>query len=373
MRAGSGLLIAALVGGACAGCGGDAGTAGAGQRGGRKGLVVRTVPITTREVIYRVRALGSLEAEEVVQVTAGVTGAVTEVRFDAGDRVTPASVLALIDPERYQFEAARSEAALRRAVADFKRAEADLQRREALAQEDLVATEELARARQEAERLAADTAAARAALDLAKQNLARAEVRPSRAGVINTRTVDTGQYVQVGAVLATLVDNGRLRLRFKISGAESVRVEPGQSISFRVAALGDREFTGRVYHVGDIADTATRQIEVLAWVSNTGVLRPGSFAEIELAIERHADAVVVPESAVQASERGFVVYVVEDGTAHQRPVTVGMRTGDSAVEIVSGVKAGETLVSEGSDRLSDGIAVQAAGPDAGATPPGGRQ
>ena len=102
-------------------------------------------------------------------------------------------------------------------------------------------------------------------------------------------------------------------------------------------------------------------MEVLAWVKNPGVLKPGFFAEVTLATEAHQGAVVVPEGAVQASERGFVVYVVEGGRARQRTVQIGLRTGDGTVEVVSGLQAGEIVVTEGSDRLSDGIAVEAVG------------
>ncbi len=73
----------------------------------------------------------------------------------------------------------------------------------------------------------------------------------------------------------------------------------------------------------------------------------------------HPGAVVVAESAVQASERGFVVYVVEKGRARQQPVAIGSRTGEGAVEILSGLRAGDTIVTEGSDRLTDGMAVEA--------------
>jgi multidrug efflux system membrane fusion protein len=185
--------------------------------------------------------------------------------------------------------------------------------------------------------------------------------------VINTRTVETGKFVRTGDVLATLVDVSRLRLRFKVSEAESLRAQPGQTLAFRVGALGGKPFSATVYHVGSLADPATRQVEVLAWVKNPGELKPGFFAEVTLASETKQAAVVVPESAVQASERGFVVYAVQDDTARARQVQVGLRTGTGLVEIVSGLKAGETVVVEGSDRLADGIPVQptAAGPTAG--------
>jgi membrane fusion protein (multidrug efflux system) len=189
----------------------------------------------------------------------------------------------------------------------------------------------------------------------------RSEVRPTRAGVINTRAVDTGQFVKVGVVLATLVDTGRLRLRFKVSEAESLRAREKDAIRFRVAPLGEQDFEARIYHVGDVADPGTRQVEVLAWVKNPGVLKPGFFAEANLATETHQAALVVPEGAIQASERGFVVYVVKDDKAQLKQVKIGLRTGTGIVEVLSGLEAGETVVVEGNDRLADGVAVQAAG------------
>jgi membrane fusion protein (multidrug efflux system) len=315
-------------------------------------------PAAVQEVVYRIASLGSLEAEELVQVTAEVEGAVSVVQFHEGDKVTPRTVLARIDPERYRLEAQRAEANYKKALADRERAVADLKRRQELADQQLVATEELNRASGETGRLTAEADAIKAARDIALQNVARSEVRPSRGGVINTRNVDTGQFVKTGTVLATLVDVSRLRLRFKVSEGESLQAREGQEVGFRVAALGDRSFTGRIYHVGDVADPATRQVEVMAWVQNPGVLKPGFFAEVTLAAEARKEAVVVPEGAVQASERGFVTYVVEGGKARLRPIQTGLRTGTGIVEILSGLKAGETVVVEGSDRLVDGIAVQ---------------
>lgn len=350
--------MATLLCGLAFACGGASEPSGGARRTARS-LPVRQASVVTRDVVYKVEALGSLEPAELGQITAEVAGAVKEVRFQAGDRVTPSTVLARIDPERYRLEAAKAEATHRKAVADAERAQAELARREALARDRLVAEEELARARLEAERLAAEAASAKASLEIARLAERRSEVRPPRAGEINTRSVDTGQFVSVGNVLATLVDLGRLRLRFKVSDVESLRAEKNPSVRFRVATLGNREFAATVYHVGAVADPATRQVEVLAWVDNPGELRPGFFAEVTLATEKHAGALVVPEGAVQASERGFVVYVVEEGIARQRAVRIGLRTGDGAVEILSGLAAGEQIVIEGSDRLADGIAVEA--------------
>ena len=339
-------------------------TQGAAAPGGGRTISVKVEPVSARDVTYKIQAVGSLEAEEVVQVTAEVEGVVTDVRFNEGMRVGPQTVLFRIDPDRYRLEAQRAEASFQKALVDRRRAEQDQQRREQLAKEQLVAVEELNRSRGEADRLSAEADSAKAARDIALQNLRRAEVRAPHGGVINTKTVETGQFVKTGNILATLVDTSRLRLRFKVSEGESLRAQTGQTVAFKVAALGNTPFSGQIYHVGEVADPATRQVEVLAWVKNPGVLKPGFFAEVDLASETRTNAVVVPERAVLASERGFVAFVVEGNKARVRALKLGIRTGDGGVEILSGVTAGENVVVEGSDRLADGATVQT-GPPAG--------
>jgi multidrug efflux system membrane fusion protein len=331
-----------------------------------------------QDVVYKITALGSLEPDELIQVTAEVDGVLTEVRFREGDHVGSGTVLALIDPERYRLEAARAEGNYQKAITDQVRSESDLKRREALASDNLLSAEELSRSRTEYDGLAAQAAAAKAARDIAVQNVVRSRVKPLHAGTIDKRLVDTGQFVRAGTVIASLVDTSRLRLRFKISDAESLRARTGQAVSFRVGALGEQDFRGEIYHVGQVADPTTRQVEVLAWVKNPGVLKPGFFAEVTLPSESKKQALVVPETAVQASERGFITYVVEDGKARLRPVQIGLRTGGGNLEILSGLAPGDVVIYEGSDRLADGMPVRSAGPasqepaaSGGASPPGG--
>ena len=372
------LLVACLLFLAvAAGCGKSQGAAPAG--GAARGLPVRVSPVLAQDVVYQIKSPGTMQAEELVQITAQVEGQATAVNFHEGDRVGRGTVLVQIDPDRYRLELDRADANYKRALADAHRAASDLARREQLARENLVAPEELNRARQEGERLAADAQSAKAARDIAAQNLARAQVRPPKPGVINTKAVETGRFVKTGDVLGTLVDVSRLQLRFRVSEAESLRARVGQSVRFRVASLGDRDFVATIYHVGDVADPATRQVEVMAWVKNPGELKPGFFAEVTLASETRRGALVVPEGAVQASEKGFVTYVVQDGKARLRPIQIGLRTGTGLVEVLSGVKAGDVVVVEGSDRLADGLPVlPAAAPSSsaadpkGAPAPGGR-
>jgi multidrug efflux system membrane fusion protein len=362
------LLPALLAAALAASCGGSSGSAAAPPQQ-RAALRVRVAPVSVQDVVYQIKALGSLEAQDMVQVTAQVEGVATDVTFREGDRVSPRTVLLRIDPDRYRLEAERARAVLDQAKAERGQAEADLKRRETLAQNELLSAEELTRSRSDRNRLSSAVDVAQAAQGIALQNVQRAEVRTPIGGTINTRTVDTGQFVRTGTVLATIVDTSRLRLRFKVSEAESLRAKEGGTVTFRVAALGPRDFQARIYHVGRIADPATRQVEVVAWVDDPRELKPGFFAEVTLAGEQRKAAVVVPESAIQASEQGFVIYVVEQGKARLRPIQLGLRTGTGIVEILSGLKPGQAVVTEGSDRLADGIPVEVLGAPAPGTPP----
>jgi multidrug efflux system membrane fusion protein len=334
---------------------------------------VKAGPVKVQEVVYRIQAVGSLEAEEQIQVNAELDGVLTEVKFNEGDRVTTSTVIARIDPDRYRLEADRAEAVYRRAVAAAAQAAATLARREALARENLVSVEDLNQTRTANDTLAADVQSAKAARDIAVQNLSRSAVKPRHGGVVDKRLVDTGAFVRTGTPIASLVDLTRLRLRFKVSETESLRATAGQTPNFTVAATGDQVYTGQIYHVGQVADPSSRQVEVLAWVKNPGTLKPGFFAEVTLPSGSKKDATVVPETAIQASDRGFVAFAVVEGKAQVRQVEIGLRTGGGDVEILSGLKPGETIVYEGSDRLANGVSVTTEGmPPGGGRAPGGR-
>jgi membrane fusion protein, multidrug efflux system len=343
------------------GGGQQGGRGGPGGRGGGQAIPVKAGPVMVEQVTYKIQAVGTLEPEDMVQVTAEVDGVLAEVKFREGDRVTTNTVIAQIDPDRYKLEFDRAEAAYRRTVADAKNATATLARREALAKEQLVSIEDLNSTRTASERFEADVASAKAARDIAAQNLSRSAVKPRHGGVIDKRLVDTGTYIRTGTNIATLVDLARLRLRFKVSETESLRAGRGQAATFKVAATGDREFRAQIYHVGEVADPESRQVEVLAWVSNPGVLKPGFFAEVTLPSNSKKDALVVPETAIQASDRGFIAFVIQDNKVTVRPVELGPRTGGGRVEILTGLKAGETIVYEGSDRISNGATVTTEG------------
>jgi multidrug efflux system membrane fusion protein len=325
---------------------------------------VEVTRVEARRVEYTVTATGTVDAFERVQVTARVAGAVDRVLFKEGDVVKVGQPLAEIEPERYQVAVASAKAALEKAQAALVDAQAGLKRREGAVHDNpgLIPGEELESFRTRVRAAEADVASARAALDLANVNLRDAYVRAPAAGAIDSRTVQTGQYLQPGAVLATLVRRDPLLLRFNVPEGDAQRLAEHMSAHFTVGE-GEAEHVARISHVGGAADSGSRMVAITAEVTgaDAAALRPGAFAEVTVPVGASIDAAVIPQLAVRPSERGFLAYVVDGGVAHERVLTLGMRTADGRVEVQRGLKPGEALVVRGAEALKEGAPVLVAG------------
>jgi membrane fusion protein, multidrug efflux system len=381
-RAAAAIVVGALFF-AAASCSKKAESAGPGGKaadtpgGGGRGAIefpVEVAPVEARSVEYAVSAVGSVEAFERVEITARVPGAIDRIHFSEGSVVGPTTVLVEIEPERYRLAVRSAQATLEKAQAAEAEARTGLSRREAVNTKNpsLVKEEELDSWRTRVSTALAEIAQARSALDLARLNLREAFVRPPAAGVIQTRNVQTGQYVQPGATLATLVRREPLLLRFQVPEQDASRLHPGMRARFNVRE-SDRQYTALLTHVAAAAESTSRMVAVTAQVDDPrrADLRPGSFAQATVPIGPSAESPVIPQTAVRPSERGFLAYVVEGDVARERELSLGLRTADGRVEVRSGVKPGEQLVVRGGEALRDGakVKVTRSGEGAGAPAP----
>ena len=360
----------AVLSGACKKKGG--GPAGAAGGRGRIQFPVDVEQVPVRSLVYTVAAVGSVEAFEKVQVTARVSGAVDRVLFSEGEYAAAGGTLVEIETERYRLAVESAQASYEKAEASKADAEAGLKRRETVTTQNpgLIPGEEVETWRTKVLTAASEVAEKRSALNQAKLNLRDAFVKAPISGVIQTRTVQTGQYVQTGTVLATLVRRDPLLLRFRVPERDAARIKPGQQARFQVRE-DSREFTAKVVHVAESADDTSRLVDITANIDDPSdrTLRPGSFAEISVPVASASEAPVIPVSAVRPSERGFLAYVVEGDKAVERILTLGMRSADGRVEVLSGLKGGESLVVRGAEALSNGAAVRIGVPAAAPSVP----
>ncbi|MCC6746790.1 MAG: efflux RND transporter periplasmic adaptor subunit [Deltaproteobacteria bacterium] len=346
-----------------------------GPGGGPLTFPVEVARVRTEVVQYAVTAVGSVEAYEKVQVTPRVTGVVERVRFKDGETVKAGQVLAEIEPARYRIAVASARASLQKAEASLADAKAGLARREKASAENpgLLRGEELDLYRTRTRTAEADVAQARAALDKAQLDLRDAYVRAPIGGVIETRTVQTGQYAKPEAILATLVRRDPLLLRFQVTDVEAARLRLGQTVRFKVRNLPALH-AAKLTQVGQLADERSRMVAVTGEIAGPDQqeLRPGAFAEVTAAVGGTREAPVIPQLAVRPSERGFLAYVVVGSKAVERVVQLGMRTAEGRVEVRSGLSAGELLVVRGAEALRNGAQVRVlAGEAAGGAPPAG--
>jgi len=346
---------------------------------------VDVAKLEVRQMRYTVSAPGSIEAFQQVQITSRVTGAVDRVSFAEGQLVKQGDVLAVIESERYQIAVAQASASLSKAEANQRAAQAALDRR-LNAQKDspgLVPGEEIEQKETGVNTAKADVEAAKQAVRVAKLNLRESSVRAPIGGVVQTRTVQQGQYLQPGTVLATIVQREPLLLRFQVTELDAPRLKTGMEATL-VLKGSARQFTAKLTLVSDAADPATRMIPVTAQLDPTEHqhwLRPGTFCVVTIPIGEARQGIVVPSLGVAPTEEGNVVFVVDDkNIAHARIVELGMRTPEGGVELRRGVSAGDVMVIRGIEPLTEGAPVKikekltleqaTAPPDAGAPEPG---
>jgi membrane fusion protein, multidrug efflux system len=331
---------------------------------GRRGPLefpVEAAPVEARQVEYQIRGDGTIDVFERVQVTARVAGVVEKVSFREGDAVKANQVLATIDPARFDLAARQAKAAVDRAQASVAEAEAGLDRRkQADAQRPgIIPSEEIAQWQTRVDQARADLSERKVALQRARLDQRDAYVRAPTAGEVQSRDAITGMYAQPGTLLATLVRRDPLLVRFDVDETAAPRIRRGHPIRFTVSG-DDRTWTAEIRHIAEVADPRSRLVRVTAEVTSPerAELRAGGFAQVVVPVDDVVDAPVVPELAIRPSERGFLVFVLDDGAARETVVELGLRTADGMVEVRRGLTVGQVIVVRGTEALRDGAKVR---------------
>jgi len=171
--------------------------------------------------------------------------------------------------------------------------------------------------------------------------------------------VQTGQWVAAGSTLATMVRREPLLVRLEIPEKDAASLKPGLLATVRVNGE-EHAYSAVLTHVAGTANEGSRMVPVTGRIDDPGrgALRPGAFAQVTIPVGEASGAPVIPQTAVRPSEKGFLAYVVEGGVAHERVLTLGLRTAAGDVEVRSGLKVGESVVVRGAEALRDGVKVR---------------
>jgi multidrug efflux system membrane fusion protein len=356
-----GIIVGSMAASILSGCskGGDAQIR---PRSGPK-YAVEIAIVESRKVDFTVQAVGSVEAFEIVPVTARVQGVVEKVLFREGDAVRAGEPLVEVEPERYRLMTESAEAQFEKAKASLQEAKTGLARRTDIQKRNpgLVSPEEVEEWQTRVRTLEADSAYALAALDQARLNQRDARIPAPVNGVIQNRAVNTGQFVQQGTVIATLVRRDPLLLRFTVPEQDAQRLRTKMPVRFRVRD-DDTDYSAVITAITESADPMTRMVTVTAEVTdnNRAVLRPGAFVEVTVLLGESAELPMIPQTSIRPSERGFLAFVVEDSVARERVLTLGMRSPEGLVEVRNGIHDGEKIIVRGAEALYDGAPVRIA-------------
>lgn len=343
------LLTALLLGAAAVACNGAEGkskgaAAGAGGGGAMPPMPVEVVAARSDTVVDAILATGQIEAMQSVELRPDIEGRIAEIVVREGAAVARGAPLFKVDDAELRAEVAQAEA------------ERDL------ARQSLARTRELlgqkASSQSELERAEATSRSTEAQLALLKVRLDRTVVRAPFAGVAGERHVSVGDYVTTSTPLVMVQTVSPQRASFQVPERYADQLKVGQQVTFRVAALVGREFTGRVDFVDPLVQLPGRTITVKALVPNPRrELQAGMFIEVRLATAVRPQAVIIAEDAVLPIQGSSFVWVVQNGKATRRQVELGVRT-PGLVEVRSGVESGEQVVVGGQERLAEGAPVQ---------------
>ena len=296
--------------------------------------------------------IGTVAAVHGVTVSADLPGIVERISFDSGKKVQAGETLVRLDTrqERAQLAAAESQRDLSKL--NFDRARQLLQRGVA--------------SQAEYDRMAAETKQAEARVGEIQATIDRKQIRAPFSGTLGIRQINLGQYLEGGSAVVPLQSMDPVYVNFDVPQQDVASLKLGDEVRVSQDSIAAVVPAGRVTAINSVVDEATRNVQIQAVFRNPRLaLRPGMFVEVEARLGTSAPVVALPATAVSYAPYGNSVYVVKDmkgkdGKSYrgveQRFVKLGSGRGDQ-VAVVSGLHAGEEVVTSGVFKLRNGASV----------------
>lgn len=296
----------------------------------------------------RVSAVGTLTAREGIDVSNEVEGIVEKIHITSGQHVKKGDLLVTLNDDVEQADLVSFKAQEDLARSLFKRNK-DMWKKKTISETDY-------------DNAHSNLKVAQANVVQTKARIAKKSIRAPFSGVLGIRHISTGEYLPPGTMMVSLQDYSQLYTDFAVAEKYFPDVTAGLNVEFRVSAYAERLFIGQVQAIDAKVNEATRNISVRAQLVNEDdLLRPGMYADIDLMLDRPADVIVVPATAIVYSSFGNALFVVEDDgkggmVARRMSIVTGEQRGDLVV-IAEGLSGGEQVVQAGVSKLRNNVPV----------------
>ena len=338
------------------GCGDDQADPNAsGRRNGSNGsdsqnssaIPVKAVAAKKGNISLFLMQTTTIEAERQVDILAKVSGQVVKLPAEEGIRVKTGNLLAQLDEAELKINFLRTKVSYETDKSVYERSKDMLEK-------TFIATEDYEAARLQYE-------SSKSAHEAAQLQLDYTSIRAPFDGVVTARNVELGQRVNVNQSLFIIADFNPLRAKIYVPEKDISRIFEGQGATITVEAEPGVEFPGVVKMISPVVDPESGTSKVTIDIKDElGKLKPGMFASVFITTETHENTLIIPKRALVIETDMDQVYIYQEGKAHKVNLELGFTSGEY-LEVLSGLKEGDLVVTAGQDGLREGLPIRIPG------------
>ena len=305
---------------------------------------VKVVVVEAGDIDQTIASSATVDAEERADILVEVSGTVEVIAVEEGDRVAPGTLLATLKNPTLRGELQRAEVA-------YERAQEEFDALKGLMEQGFVA-------RNDYDEAAHGFDTARVTFEQARDSHGAQRLTSPIRGTISSRQIRFGEALSPGRLAFQIVDLDRLRVDVNLPEKDLARLRVGQPARIRSEVLEGIEADGRLERISPVVDPASGTVKVTVAIDRGDTpLRPGMFVNVDLVVDTHAGALLLPKRAVVYDEGEPLAFVLRGDTAARVPLELGFTDRDR-VEVLSGVVAGDRVVVVGQSLLRDGAEVR---------------
>lgn len=315
-------------------------------------------------IINKINFTGDILAIQQANIYSRVSGNISNIYAEPGDFVTKGKLLARIDDSQYLQSLRQSEGVYKQVKATLENNKINFQRNRELFEKGLISKNELDNAETIMKVSEGQLDAAEANYRNAQIQLGYCNIRAPFSGYVTKRFLDAGAYISPGGqsqstVILLLADIERVKVTVNVVEKDISSIDRVSYATVRIDAYPDTVFTAKVKKMSQAVDLTTRTMPVEIEIDNSRrKLKPGMFANVELILDVHENALTLPSNAVVKDDKGFYVYTLSgDSVAHKKYIQTGI-VAENNTEITSGISDREIIVFFGHEFIRDGIKVK---------------